>query len=92
MEGAMDIPKKDPTRRVKKWVSRVIITTDTDKIEGNVHGYPTMRLTDLLNSDIQFIPVTEAVLFERYGDNEISRVKFLSLNKDIIRMVAELED
>ncbi|MHB8984848.1 MAG: DUF6812 domain-containing protein [Eubacteriales bacterium] len=88
----MDLPKKDPTRRVKKWVSRVIIVTDTDKIEGNMHGSPTTRLTDLLNSDTLFIPVTDAVLFERYGDKELSRAKFLSLNKNVIRMVMELED
>lgn len=91
-EGPLDPPQNDPTRRAKKWVSRVIIVTDNGRIEGNVHGYPTMRLTDMLNSNTQFIPVTDAVLFELYGDKEFSSAKFLSLNKNIIRMVMEFED
>lgn len=75
---------------VKKVTGRVLIFTEINKIEGNVHNYPALRLNDLLNSPIHFIPLTDAVVYDYAGKVELYRTDFLSINKNIIHLIMEL--
>lgn len=86
------IMQSNPDRHVNKVVGRVLILTDTHKIEGDIHIFPASRLTDLLNSGVSFIPVTDAIIYDLNGEQELYRVDFISLNKNIIRIVMEVNE
>ncbi len=86
-----NILKTSPEKHVEKVKSRVIIITDTHRIEGDAHSFPALRLLDLLNSPSQFIPLTNAIIYNLERDKEFYRVDFISLNKNIIRMVMEFQ-
>ncbi len=88
-ENQKSIIKSSPEKHVEKVSSRVIIITDINRIEGNAHCFPALRLLDLLNSPSQFIPLTEAVIYDLERNRELYSVDFISLNKNIIRMVME---
>lgn len=83
------ILQSNPDKHVDKVSGRVIILTDINKIEGNIHNYPSLRLSDLLNSPDKFIPVTNAVIYDLDGEQELYQADFISLNKSIIRIVME---
>ncbi len=52
-------------------------------IHGNVYVRPDERLKDELNSNEQFLAVTEAVVFDAFG-TEKYHSDFLSVNRDHI--------
>ena len=59
--------KQNPELKQKKVSARIIIYTDHNIIEADVHGFPTMRLTDLLNNSDSFVPLTDAIIFDLQG-------------------------
>lgn len=81
--------KQNPELKQRKVSSRITIYTDHNIIEADVHGFPTMRLTDLLNNSDIFIPLTDAIVFDLQGKEEITRTPFVSINKTVINMVLE---
>ena len=81
--------KQTPELKQKKVSARITIYTDHKIIEGNVHAFPTMRLTDLLNNADSFIPLTDAVIYDLRGQEEVTHTPFVSINKNVINLVLE---
>ncbi len=81
--------KQNPELKQKKVSARITIYTDHNIIEADVHGFPTMRLTDLLNNSDSFVPLTDAIIFDLQGKEEITRTPFVSINKTAINMILE---
>jgi hypothetical protein len=84
--------KHNPELKKKKVSSRIIIYTKYYIIEANAHGFPSMRLTDLLNGSDLFIPLTDAILYDIHSKEEIARTPFVSINKTVINVVLEKQD
>jgi hypothetical protein len=81
--------KQNPELKQKKVSTRVTIYTSRNVIEADAHGFPRMRLTDLLNSSDTFVPLTNAVIYDLDSQKEISRSPFVSINKTSIALVFE---
>jgi len=75
---------------IKKETVSVIIQTASFTIHGRVHIQPDERLKDELNTDEQFIAVTEAIVFDADGAEKY-RSDFLSVNSDHIVWVLPVE-
>jgi hypothetical protein len=78
-----------PTSREKHRVK--IYTTDQWEIQGEISipagGY-NARLSDFLNNDNTFIPLTNAVVYGADG-KLMANESFLSVNKQAIKLVVE---
>jgi hypothetical protein len=81
--------KQDPALKQKKVSAQVTIYTNHNIIKAIAHGFPKMRLTDLLNSSEGFIPLTNAIIYDLASKEEITRTSFVSINKGVINMVFE---
>ena len=81
--------KQNPDLKKRKVSTRVIIYTQYNIIEANAHGFPSMRLSDLLNSSDVFIPLTDAIVYDLHSKEEVTRTSFVSINKNVINMVLE---
>ncbi|MGD0154001.1 MAG: hypothetical protein ABSC17_09665, partial [Thermacetogeniaceae bacterium] len=73
----------------KKLSTQVTIYTNRNIIKADAHGFPKMRLTDLLNSPDGFIPLTNAIIYDLESKEEITRTSFVSINKGVIDLVFE---
>jgi hypothetical protein len=68
------------TKVISKVPVDVIIQTTIQLIHGKIHVKPDERLSDVLNLEEQFIPVTNAVIYSVEG--QISyETNFLSINR-----------
>jgi hypothetical protein len=81
--------KQNPELKQKKVTTQVTIYTNHNIIKANAHGFPKMRLTDLLNGSEGFIPLTNAIIYDLESKEEITRTSFVSINKGVISMVFE---
>lgn len=81
--------KSDPAQSIKKVACPVIFLTDRYRIEGNIFVALNVRLNDFLLSSSEFIPVTDAVVYEVEKDRELFRTNFISLKKSTINMSLE---
>ena len=81
--------KQNPELKQKKVSTRVTIYTDHHVIKADAHGFPKMRLTDLLNNSDNFIPLTNAIIYDLTSQDEMTRTSFVSINKSVITMVFE---
>ena len=81
--------KHNPELKQKKVSARVTIYTNHNIIKADVHGFPRMRLSDLLNNSDSFIPLTNAIIYDLNSQEEITRTQFVSINKSVIAMVFE---
>lgn len=79
----------NPNKKVPKVTSRVLISSANNIIVGYLHGFPGMRLTDLLNSNIAFLPVTNVTVFTTQKE-VLYKSGFIALNKNTINFVMEL--
>ena len=73
----------------KKEKMRVIICTESKRIEADVYGERGMRLSDMLNNAPLFIPVTDAVVYDLGSDEEPTASSFMTINKNYIVMAVE---
>ena len=71
-----DVVPKEPVRVV-------IQTTTMQRIQGNVFVRPDERVKDELNHDERFLAVTEARVYDHYG-NLIQQCAFIAVNRDQI--------
>ena len=75
---------------VKKVKINTIIRTAGEKIEGDVHCLPNMRLLDLMNSDIdKFIPVSNAAVYDEESGKLLYQVPFMAVNKNHVLVISE---
>ncbi len=83
------IVKTDPSRKVGKATMRVIIFTERHRVEGRVHAIPGSRLIDFLNAPAEFIPLTDAVIFNLDDEKELGRQPFVAVRKHSINLLVE---
>ena len=66
----------------------VILLTSSYRIEGDMHVVPGGRMLDEINKERDFIPVTNATVYELNGDTPLDSLDFITINKNQIVMVA----
>ncbi len=76
-------------RAVKETV-RVVLLTGSYRLEGDVHVVPGGRLLDEINKERDFIPLTNASVFEVSGDQPLDTLEFIAVNKSQVVMVAPI--
>ena len=77
---------------VKKVKINTIIRTAGEKIEGDVHCLPNMRLLDLMNSDIdKFLPVSNAAVYDEESGKLLYQVPFMAVNKNHVIVISETD-
>ena len=81
--------RQNPELKQKKLSTRVTIYTNRNIIKADAHGFPKMRLTDLLNNSESFIPLTDATIYDLESQEEITRTSFVSINKAVINLIFE---
>jgi hypothetical protein len=59
---------------------KVVIQTYHNKIRGLMHKPKEDRLIDKLNQADKFLPVTQVVIFDEFGKEELHRTDFLAIN------------
>ena len=75
---------------VKKVKINTIIRTAGEKIEGDVHCLPNMRLLDLMNSPVDnFVPVSNAAVYDEASGKLLYEVPFMAVNKNHIIVISE---
>ncbi len=77
---------------VKKEARRVVIFSENYRIEGYMYLIPGARIVDELNKNIQFIPLTDCIIYDKDSSLEIDRVNFMVVNKNMISLVFPPEE
>jgi len=75
-------------RAVKEKV-RVIVLTTTYRLEGEMYVVPGGRVLDEINRERDFVPVTNATVYDSDGE-VLDTLEFLAVNKSQIVMVAPM--
>lgn len=60
------------------------------RLEGEIHVSPGGRLTDEVNRETNFIPMTKVTVFTLAGQKVVA-LEFLTLNKSNVLFMAPLE-
>lgn len=63
---------------------KAIIIVPKYKIQGILYLPPDTRLTDFINTARQFIPVTDASIYDLDSDKLIEKPDFVQLNRNYI--------
>lgn len=74
-------------RAVKEKIPVILLTT-TYRLEGEMHVVPGGRLLDEINKERDFIPITNATVYDLSGDSPLDTLDFIALNKSLVVMVA----
>jgi len=74
-------------RAVKERVPVILLTT-TYRLEGEMHVVPGGRLLDEINKERDFIPITNATVYDVTGETPLDTLDFIAINKNLIVMVA----
>ena len=88
-------PTVDPRRSyvIKKARMDIVVFTDVFMIEGTAHFIPRARLSDFMNrTDINFVPLTAAVVYNREDGAKVFESDFLCLNKSDITILSPKQD
>lgn len=85
------IVKTDPSRKIEKATMRVIIFTERHRVEGNVHAIPGSRLIDFLNAPGEFIPLTDATIYDIDERKYLGRQPFVAVRKRAINLLLEAD-
>ncbi|MCL5772938.1 MAG: hypothetical protein M1536_00965 [Firmicutes bacterium] len=73
-------------RAVKEKLPVIILTT-TYRLEGEMHVVPGGRLLDEINKERDFIPITNATVYDATGE-VVDTLDFIAVNKTLILMMA----
>ena len=73
-------------RAVKEKLPVIILTT-TYRLEGEMHVVPGGRLLDEINKERDFIPITNATVYDVTGE-VVDTLDFIAVNKTLILMMA----
>ncbi len=79
------------TQVINKKPVQVIIQTQNQKISGTIYLIPENRIIDELNSNGQFLAVTEATILSK-DDVKLYESEFLSVNLDQIIWILPVEE
>ncbi|HEY3997421.1 MAG TPA: hypothetical protein VGO93_01055 [Candidatus Xenobia bacterium] len=74
-------------RAVKEKIPVILLTT-TYRLEGELHVVPGGRLLDEINKERDFIPITNATVYDVSGENPLDTLDFIAVNKRLVVMVA----
>lgn len=74
-------------RAVKEKIPVILLTTSY-RLEGEMHVVPGGRLLDEINKERDFIPITNATVYDITGDAPLDTLDFIALNKSLVVMVA----
>jgi len=74
-------------RAVKEKIPVILLTT-TYRIEGEMHVVPGGRLLDEINKERDFIPITNATVYDISGETPLDTLDFIAINKALVVMVA----
>lgn len=77
---------------VKKEARRVVIFVENYRIEGYMYLIPGARIVDELNKNIQFLPLTDCIIYDKDSSLEIDRVNFMVINKSLVSLVFPPEE
>ena len=66
----------------------VILLTSSYRVEGEMHVVPGGRMLDEINKERDFVPVTNATIYEISGETPLDSLDFIAINKNLIVMVA----
>jgi len=66
----------------------VIILAGGYRVEGEMHVAPGGRLLDEINKERDFLPLTNATIYDVTGEEPIDTLEFLAVNKALTVMVA----
>ena len=76
--------------KIKKDPREVVILTLHDRIIGKIYGIPDTRMLDTLNKrSSEFIPVSNAEVYQKTDDKLLFRTEFICLNIAHIVFVSE---
>ena len=70
---------------------KVVIILSQYRVAGKVHLHPGQRLSDYVNGVKDFIPVTDAHVFQLDGKTEINKMSLLEVNVRHILLMYPLE-
>lgn len=73
-------------RAVKERIHVILLTT-TYRLEGEMHVVPGGRLLDEINKERDFIPITNATVYDNTGET-LDTLDFIAVNKSLVVMVA----
>jgi hypothetical protein len=74
-------------RAVKEKIPVILLTT-TYRLEGEMHVVPGGRLLDEINKERDFIPITNATVYDLAGESPLDTLDFIAVNKALVVMVA----
>lgn len=74
-------------RAVKEKIPVILLTT-TYRLEGEMHVVPGGRLLDEINKERDFIPITNATVYDITGETPLDTLDFIAVNKGLVVMVA----
>ncbi|MFP4497929.1 MAG: hypothetical protein ACLFQV_06910 [Vulcanimicrobiota bacterium] len=74
-------------RAVKEKIA-VILLTANYRLEGEMHVVPGGRLLDEINKERDFVPITNATVFDISGETPLDTLEFIAINKSLVVMVA----
>lgn len=74
-------------RAVKEKLSIILLTAGY-RLEGEMHVSPGGRLLDEVNKERDFIPVTNATVYDTAGQTALDTLEFIAVNKTLVIMVA----
>jgi len=66
----------------------VILLTTSYRLEGEMHVVPGGRLLDEINKERDFIPLTNATVYDISGETPLDTLDFIAVNKNLVVMVA----
>ncbi len=71
---------------------RVVVYTQSCRLEGDIYVYPGSRLTDMLNVKAKdFLALTNVVIKDLKEDNILQQANFVAVSRDSIVAVAPIE-
>jgi len=74
-------------RAVKEKIPVILLTTSY-RLEGEMHVVPGGRLLDEINKERDFLPVTNATVYDISGETPLDTLDFIAVNKSLVVMVA----
>jgi len=74
-------------KAIKEKVPVIILTTHY-RLEGELHVAPGGRLLDEVNREREFLPITNATIYDISGETPLDTLDFIAVNRALIVMVA----
>ena len=74
-------------RAVKEKIP-IILLTATYRLEGEMHVVPGGRILDEINKERDFIPITNATVYDISGETPLDILDFIAVNKSQVVLMA----